>query len=338
MDNITHTLTAVAISHAGFNRKTRFATAAVIVAANLPDVDNFWGRMGTIDYIKYHRGITHSILGVVVLGLLTGLIASLLAQHAAPPKKPKPPVSRKWLLLACLVGSASHLLLDFTNAYGVRPFLPFSARWYAWDIMFIVDPALIGLLILTLGVPALLRMVSEEVGARGHSKLYGAIAALCCLVGLWGLRDVCHRRALTMMDGRTYGQEGAWNIGAFPSPMDPFRWNGVVETPTALFMLPVDTLSTNVDAENAEPFPKAESSPLFNAALKTRTMGIFMDFARFPLTEIFPSDEGGMVRVRDLRFAFPGDAQTGFSVTVTLDKNLHPVSETFGRGYRHGND
>jgi inner membrane protein len=338
MDNITHTLTAVAISHAGFIRKTRFATAAVVVAANLPDIDIIWGRMGTIDYIKYHRGITHSILGGIVLGFLTGLIAYELGRHLRPSKKPMPPVSRKWLVLACLAGCASHLLLDFTNAYGIRPFLPFSARWYAWDIMFIVDPLLIGLLMLALGVPALMRLVSEEMGARGHSKMHGAIAASCCLLGLWGLRDVCHRRAIHMMEGRTYGQEGAWNLGAFPTAMNPFSWNGVVETPSSLLMLPVDTLATNVDAENAESFPKAEASPLFNAAMKTRTMQIFMDFARFPWGEVFPGDDGGMVRVRDLRFASPGNVRTGFMVTITLDKNLQPVSETFGRGYRHGND
>ena len=64
MDNLTHTLTAVALSHAGLRRKTRFATLTLIAAANLPDVDiisRFWG---SATYLKYHRGFTHSILGV----------------------------------------------------------------------------------------------------------------------------------------------------------------------------------------------------------------------------------------------------------------------------------
>ena len=36
MDNLTHTLTAVAISQTGLNRKTRFATLTLILAANAP--------------------------------------------------------------------------------------------------------------------------------------------------------------------------------------------------------------------------------------------------------------------------------------------------------------
>ena len=42
-------------------------------------------------------------------------------------------------LYACLAG-LSHILLDFTNNYGVRPFWPFSEKWYSWDIVFIVEP------------------------------------------------------------------------------------------------------------------------------------------------------------------------------------------------------
>src|SRR5438309_5939835 len=51
------------------------------------------------------------------------------------------PISVRWgvlYLYACLAG-LSHILLDFTNNYGVRPFWPFSERWYSWDIVFIVE-------------------------------------------------------------------------------------------------------------------------------------------------------------------------------------------------------
>jgi len=72
MDNITHTLTGLAISQAGFNRKTRYATLAIVIGANLPDIDLVSGFGGNVDYLEYHRGITHSIIGVTVLGTLLG--------------------------------------------------------------------------------------------------------------------------------------------------------------------------------------------------------------------------------------------------------------------------
>jgi len=70
MDNLTHTLTALALSQAGLNRKTRFATLALVVGANLPDLDLLSRLGGSLAYLKYHRGITHSILGVTILAAL----------------------------------------------------------------------------------------------------------------------------------------------------------------------------------------------------------------------------------------------------------------------------
>ena len=67
MDNLTHTLTGIAISQTGLNRKTRFATLTLILAANAPDVDVLAGLKGSIAYLKYHRGIAHSFVGIVAL-------------------------------------------------------------------------------------------------------------------------------------------------------------------------------------------------------------------------------------------------------------------------------
>ena len=49
----------------------------------------------------------------------------------------------------CL-GALLHLFQDFTNNYGVRPFAPFNPKWYSWDIVFIIDPIMLGALILGL--------------------------------------------------------------------------------------------------------------------------------------------------------------------------------------------
>ena len=44
------------------------------------------------------------------------------------------------LLVCSLLLSASHPLLDWTNSYGVRPYLPWDGRWIYGDLLFIVDP------------------------------------------------------------------------------------------------------------------------------------------------------------------------------------------------------
>jgi inner membrane protein len=329
MDNLTHTLTAIALSQAGLRRKTRYATLTLIAAANLPDIDILSYFWGSATYLKYHRGFSHSILGVSLLAFLLALSVYFLGRRAKP--KPGPPPSLGWLLILAWIGTASHLLMDFTNSYGVRPFLPFSARWYAWDIMFIFDPLLLLLLCFGLGLPTLLRLVSEEVGARKPRPAWGAVFSLCALLCLWGLRDVAHRRALGLLEAHTYSEQDPQRLGAFPSPVNPFAWTGVVETDSSYNVLSANALEGDVDPRSALQFHKPEASPALEAALKTRTGRIFMDFARFPWAQAEENAEGFDVQIRDLRF-YTNYGGRGFLAEIEMDKALRVRSESFSFG------
>lgn len=328
MDNLTHTLTGIAISQAGFNRKTRYATLAIVIGANLPDIDLVSRIWGNVDYLQYHRGITHSILGVTVLGVLLAAVVYFLGRRTGPPKA-GPPLNGRWLLLGCWIATASHLLLDFTNSYGVRPFLPFNGHWYALDIEPIIDPILWLILIAGLALPALSRLISEEVGGSKTGFQRGAIVSLCGMVALWGLRDISHRRALNMLNTVSLSQAVVQRTGAFPSFGNPFDWTAVVETPRAFYLLPVDVLAGRLNAEDARVFHRSQNSPALQAALATRTARVFMDFARFPWAEVIPSEHGPTVIIRDLRFQ-PANRRTGgFAIRVQLDDKLHVRSEEF---------
>ena len=109
-----------------------------------------------------------------------------------------------WAVVALL----SHLLLDYTNNYGLRPFFPFDGRWYAASIVFIVDPLILVLLIGALVMPALFGLVGAEVGAQ-RPRFRGrgwAVAALVGIVGWWALRAVEHGRAVQVAQG--------WSVAA----------------------------------------------------------------------------------------------------------------------------
>jgi inner membrane protein len=327
MDNLTHTLTAIAISQMGLNRKTRFATVTLILAANAPDIDILAGLRGSIDYLKYHRGITHSLVGIIVLALIIWGLMGWLGKRVKP--KPSLALNPRWLLLAAFLGTGSHLLLDFTNAYGVRPFLPFSGRWYAWDIMFIIDPILLALLILGLGVPWLLRLASEEVGGRKTGLVPGAIFCLGAMLALWGIRDFSHRRALSMIDSRNYAGEVPQRFSALPGMMNPFTWIGVVETETSFHIVGLNALDTNSAPEGMGTFEKPQPSPALTAAMNSRGGKVLLDFARFPWAQVEGSEDGYQVSLCDLRFYSPSAKSRGFTLDVELDKNLHTRSENF---------
>ena len=63
-----------------------------------------------------------------------------------------------------IIGVASHLLLDWTNAYGIRLLLPFSSHWFALDLNNIVDLWIWAVLLLAWLGPALGKLVSSEMG------------------------------------------------------------------------------------------------------------------------------------------------------------------------------
>lgn len=326
MDNLTHTLTGLTISFAGFNRKTRYATLAIVIGANLPDIDvisRFWGNVA---YLKYHRGITHSIIGVTVLAVLLAAIVYVLGKRARPPKA-GPPLDWRWLLVGCWIATASNPLLDLTNQYGARLFMPFNNHWYAWDIVPIVDPVLLLILVAGLALPALFRLITEEVGARKTGFQKGAITSLCAVAILCGVRGISHHRALNMLGAVTYHQANPQRFGAFPDFVNPFDWTGVVETPQAYYVLPVNVTGSSLDLSDARVFRKPEPSPALKAAMATRTAKVFMDFARFPWREVIPTERGTTVIIRDLRFQPASFQRGGFAVKIELGKDLQVRSQ-----------
>ncbi len=143
MDNLVHSLVGLAASKAGLEKLSPSATAVCILSANAPDLDILSGLFGDRwSILHYHRGLTHSIVGTFVLALIVPSIfylADLVVSHVfvQPPR-----VRLRGLLLASLIASATHPLMDWTNNYGVRLLLPWSGKWFYGDLVFIVDPLL----------------------------------------------------------------------------------------------------------------------------------------------------------------------------------------------------
>lgn len=224
MEPVTHVLTGACLARAGFNRKAAYATLTMAVAAEMPDIDTLWGLRGPVEGFAHHRGITHTFVGVPFeAAVLVGAVYLLhrwrvkrAERVRIGPKFSARPLTkapvRWWALYGCaLVALLSHLLLDYTNNYGIRPFYPFNTHWYAASIVFIFDPVMFGMLLVALVVPSLFGLVSSEVGAkrqafRGRGL---AITALLCVVGWWSLRYAERQRAVEIAMLQSYEQQQA---------------------------------------------------------------------------------------------------------------------------------
>ncbi|HEY6109810.1 MAG TPA: metal-dependent hydrolase [Gemmatimonadales bacterium] len=141
MDNLAHAVVGAALGRAVAGRKVPAAGWIGAVAANAPDwtepLLGFRPFRGSLGYYTLHRGITHSFIGAAVesaaiTGVVWGLFVLLRRRIGT--------VSLFTLGALVTLTVWSHVYMDWQGSYGLRPWLPWSGRWYYADWVAIVDP------------------------------------------------------------------------------------------------------------------------------------------------------------------------------------------------------
>ncbi len=183
MDNLTHGLVGALIGQAGLKRKTGLAMPALIVGANLPDIDAacfLW--LDGVEHLAFRRGITHGPIAWLLLPLLlAGALWWFDRWQARRGNRPEGrlPVHFGWLYALAFVACLTHPALDWLNVYGIRSLEPFSSRWFYGDVLFIIDVWLWAIL----GVGVWLSLRREK---RGKPWPWPAITALLAALGYIG--------------------------------------------------------------------------------------------------------------------------------------------------------
>lgn len=338
MEPVTHLLTGACLSRAtGLNRRTGLATLTLVLASEAPDVDFATAIHGSVAYLQHHRGFTHTFLGAPFVAAFTlAVVYGINRLLLRGGRKPKQPPRWRLLFLFALGAALLHIFLDFTNSYGVRPFAPFNWKWYSWDVLFIVDPVVLAILFLCLTIPALLGLVSSEIGERKSPRGRGAaIFALICFAAIIYLRDFEHRRAVNILHSLTYSGEDAVRVSAFPNMLNPFLWNGVVETRDFFETLQITSRGEELDSERSPSIRyKPQETPVTLAAKKSHLGQVYLDWARYPVveSETLPDNRGYLVSFIDLRFARSAQSRQPpvLAAYVVLDPNLRVVDMYVG--------
>jgi len=302
------------------------------VAAELPDIDTLWSLRGPVASFQHHRGITHTFLGIpfeaaFVVAAIYGLHRWRESRTSSTTNiKPLTVAPVRWGLLYCfaLLALLSHLLLDYTNNYGIRPFFPFDPHWYAASIVFIFDPLIFALLLAALILPALFRLISSEVGARRQpfAARGWAVAALLGVASLWTLRETQHIQAVqlamsqsiqapnaagaTSPDSRTRDESPQPSDDsqpappepppvylqptralASPDPISPFRWFTVSDFGPLYQLAEVNTRN-NAFVPSQATFPKLNPSPALLAAEASPLGRAYLDWSPMPFITVIP--------------------------------------------------
>lgn len=339
MEPVTHMLYGACLARGlGLNRRARYATAAMAIAAEIPDIDYIHSVAGPLSYFRHHRGWTHSFLWMPAMAALT--VAIIYAWHRWKSRKNRPapsgapPLRWAYLFSISFIALCSHLFLDWTNNYGIRPFAPFNPRWYQGELVFVVEPVFLLILGLALGLTPLFRLTDREIGARDPLRRGQglAIAGLLIVATLWGLRWYEHGRAMDIAaEQEMLDNAPILRITMSPLPFNPWRWAAIIETPSFYQVGTVDTHTGTMTRTAQDIFWKGPITPAVIAAEKSELGQVYLDWSRFPLIDDMgivdnDPDYAGLraVRFRDARFlydvlSYHGREKAPLQATAYLD-------------------
>lgn len=315
MDNLTHSLTGLMLSRAGLNRLYPRATLVLILSANIPDIDFLAIARGPLYYFEQHRGITHSIAASPVMALLPVLLACAIGKTL-----------RGWAVAwgLSMIGVASHLLLDWTNTYGIRLLFPFSAQWFHLDLINLFDLLVWAALFIGWIAPMLGKLVSGEIGAKPGTGRGMAIFALSFFLIYDCGRFLWHQRAVEILNSRIYQGGPPVRVAAFPAAgVSPLEWQGWIERPEFVMRFNLN-VTKQFDPTSGRIIYKPPPGPAMEAARQAKPVEVFLRFAQYPLWSVTPVDSpeaARQVEVTDWRFPF--------GATALVDGSNRLISSSF---------
>lgn len=285
MDTITHGLiTRLAGKAALPEEKDRGLVNLATFCSVFPDADIVFSLGDSLQSLQNHRGMTHSLVGAVLLGLPIAYIA------------------RRWRLkthgfrsayLASLMGFLSHIFFDLVTSYGTMILEPFSNQRFALDLWFIIDPYLWLILL----VPLLVRAI------RADGWIVGYRVGACLMAGYLLLAVVNHQIAISRLT--TWAKQNnlqPTTIGALPVAFSPLHQKGIVITAETVYDIPITVTRAEFGPMATYPSAFRPDDPYIERAWETEAGKIYRWFARFPLAT--RTEDGGKqtVILHDLRF------------------------------------
>lgn len=290
MDNLTHSLAGAVLGQMGLKRRTGLAMPALIIGANIPDIDGLCMVFG-MNSLTARRGLTHGPVAMVLLPLiLTGL---LLLWARWRPNAERLPIHSGWLLALAYIGTFTHPAMDWLNSYGIRLLSPFSNQWFAGDTLFIIDLWIW----IALGAGWWLSRRREKAGRPDWQKpAIVSFTAVCAYIFANGL-ITGHAEASTASEVRRAGLYPELVV-ANPVPLAFWQrdvlWRGGGEYGAATYSLGRDPAFVGL------PMPTGMDDPAVAlATARNPAANAFLFWSRMPVA----STDGGDLVLTDQRFA-----------------------------------
>ena len=345
MDPLTHTLVGANLAATRLGGKTRLAAAALVLGANLPDVDSILYFTGHDDLaLWFRRGWTHGVLALIVLPFVQTALLTLYDRMRPDARRS---VSVPWLFGLSVLAILTHPTLDWLNNYGMRWLMPFDGRWFYGDSVYIMDPWLWLILgaawmagrratwpmvlafILVAGILA--RIVMRR--SPDYLIVLAIVAVILFATLLWRAPRSFSTPALILATLYIVGRLAIHHATALevrrqmpavarlmvgPHPIDPRRWDVVAQTGDA-YRFGHFTWADRKLTLAAERLPVAQDSAEYREAIADPHIRGWVNWMRFPWYEIERRNGQTIVHLHDARYATrrrPGGGFGGVSVVL----------------------
>ena len=255
MDTLTHALSGMLLAratgkkHANSNDKSQGLSLATrlsagFLAAAFPDIDFIMRLDGVVSYLKYHRGLTHSVIMLPLWALVLSIVFMMLWRGRY-----------HWRLFypVCAMGLAIHIAGDVITAYGTMIWAPFSTVKAALPSTFIIDFYFSGIIVIALWAAWLLRQHARAIATTG----------LLCLTIYIGFQNYLAVQARHVANNYIKQQHlTEVNVHVLPQPASPFNWKIILVDGERYHVAYVNLFRENVlaaPATDANVFSKANT-------------------------------------------------------------------------------
>lgn len=309
MDTVSHvlfgvTLGVLASADPVVAQHTELSTAimaATLIGSNAPDFDTIVRVKGQETYLKYHRGVTHSLPALFVWPFLISLPLMAcfdLWQYFAH------------LWICAFLAVVFHVLLDWFNAYGVQCFRPLNRKWQHLDVLPIFDPFLFGLHLSGLAFTFL----GGFSGATTFIMIY-LITVIYLLIRLWA-----HHQAIRIIR-KQVGILGEYTI--IPS-LHWCKWQFIIETDNVYYTGTAHY--RNVEIKDF--YQKELENEIIEASKGVDGVRTFITFAAKIHVKFTRVQKGYEVQWRDVRFWY--NQKLPYGINVILDEQLNVIETKLG--------
>lgn len=280
MDMATHALVGLTLYQARKSRFPQYEPAlfwATLVGSEMPDFDIIYLLEGSMAYLLNHRGVTHSLPGVIIM---SALLAYLL--HARYPA-----TTYKKIYLWAVGASTIHVFLDALNTWGTRLWFPFTDRWITFDILPFLDIPLV-----LLGIASLLAGYYYPLKSRRC-----ALTALCLFFMYIGGRGLLHNHLIQQVQLQ-HAATPVQKINILPT-IHPLHWETVIETNTSVVFGDIDALNGYICYTAWYP---THEDPLLAKISTTALVAQALPFFRYPTLSLQQESGKSTIVISDLYF------------------------------------